>query len=340
MLQKPMRRVAKEANAYFAINWLVARSGYRTLADRARHTPRLAGWSLAYASAVEMMILDTPCGDIRSADQIRAPMSHAARLRCPSGALRRRIEFLHLAGEWVTTPTSARDRVVLYLHGGGYVGGSPATHATITTRLADTAAARVFALDYRLAPEYPFPAALEDAWVTYWWLLTEQGLAPEQVVLAGDSAGGGLSIALLLALREAGMPLPAGVVAISPWLDLTLSGETLAVNASTDFLNSDILRTTASMYSAGHDAHDPLISPLYADLSGLPPLLIQAGSAEILLDDSRRLGTRAQAAGVDVALEVYEHMVHVWHFTWMLEPKARQALDAIGRFVRRRVPVA
>ena len=121
---------------------------------------------------------------------------------------------------------------------------------------------------------------------------------------------------------------------------MTLSGETLAVNASTDFLNSDILRATASMYSAGHDAHDPLISPLYADLSGLPPLLIQAGSAEILLDDSRRLGTRAQAAGVDVALEVYEHMVHVWHFTWMLEPKARQALDAIGRFVRRRVPVA
>ena len=150
----------------------------------------------------------------------------------------------------------------------------------------------------------------------------------------------GLCIALLLALRAAGMPRPAGAVGISPWVDLTLAGNTLAVNEPTDFLNADILRATARMYAAGHDARDPLMSPLYADLAGLPPLLIQAGSAEMLLDDSRRFATRAQVAGVDATLEVYEHMVHVWHFTWMLEPKARQALDAIGRFVRQRVPVA
>ncbi len=136
------------------------------------------------------------------------------------------------------------------------------------------------------------------------------------------------------------MPLPAGAIGISPWLDLTLSGATMGVNEPTDFLNPDILGAASRMYRAGHDALDPLISPLYADLSGLPPLLIQAGSAEMLLDDSRRFATRARAAGVDVTLEVWAHMVHVWHFTWMLEPKARQALDAIGRFVRQRVPAA
>ena len=200
MLQEPVRRVAKEANAYFAINRLVARAGYRTLADRARHSPRVADWSLPYAGVVEMMTLGTPSGEIRSAADIRAPLDRVTRLSYPSRAARRRIEFLHLSGEWVTTPNTVADRVVLYLHGGGYVSGSPATHAAITTRLAYTAAARIFAPDYRLAPEHPFPAAVEDAWTTYWWLLTEHGLAPEQIVLAGDSAGGGLCIALLLAL--------------------------------------------------------------------------------------------------------------------------------------------
>ncbi len=340
MFQAPVRKVATEANAYFAINRLVARAGYRTLAARARHTPRVAEWSLPYAGVVEMMTLGTPSGEIHNAGEIRAPLDRVTRLSYPSRATRRRIEFLHLGGEWVTASNTVSERVVLYLHGGGYVSGSPATHAAITTRLAYTAAARIFAPDYRLAPEHPFPAAVEDAWTTYWWLLTEHGLAPEQIVLAGDSAGGGLCIALLLALREAGMPLPAGAVGISPWVDLTLSGATMGVNEPTDFLNADILGAASRMYTAGHDALDPLISPLYADLAGLPPLLIQAGSAEMLLDDSRRFATRARAAGVDVTLEVWAHMVHVWHFTWMLEPKARQALDAIGRFVRQRVPVA
>ena len=218
---------------------------------------------------------------------------------------------------------------------------------------------RVVEGSWEMVPEVAMPRAYRSGWtafrvalsgpVTDWWVYEDHvsgtlignacaGLAPEQIVLAGDSAGGGLSIALLLALRDAGMPLPAGATCISPWLDLTLSGETMAVNEPTDFLNSDILRATASMYATDHDAHDPLISPLYADLTGLPPLLIQAGSAEMLLDDSRRFATRAQAAGVDVTLEVYAHMVHVWHFTWMLEPKARQALATMGRFVRRRVP--
>src|SRR5690606_23326757 len=142
MLQKPVRRVAKEANAYFAINRLVARAGYRTLADRARHTPRVADWSLPYAGVVEMMTLGTPSGTIRSADEIRAPLDRVTRLSYPTRATRHRVQFLHLAGEWVETPSSAPGRVILYLHGGGYVCGSPATHAAVTTRLADTAGAR------------------------------------------------------------------------------------------------------------------------------------------------------------------------------------------------------
>lgn len=328
-------RAAQRAHSYLAINRLAARAGARTVVHRVQRQPRLHAWSLPYEGIVEMMTLGTPHGEIGSADEIRRPLERVTLLTQPVGVKRQRVATPWFAGEWVTTAGSDARRVVLFLHGGGYVSGSPSTHIAITGRLAQAARARVFALDYRLAPEHPFPAAVEDAWAAYWWLITAQRLSPAQIVVAGDSAGGGLTLALLLMLRDANIPLPAGAVGLSPWVDLTLSGGTIAANATTDYLNYDVLRTAAQMYSRGHDLRDPLLSPLYADLTGLPPLLLQAGSAEMLLDDSRRFAQRARAAGVDVQLAVFAHMVHVWHFTWLVAPQARQAIGQIGEFVVR-----
>lgn len=334
---QPLHHIVQRTGSYLAFNQLAVRAGARTIAHRARRRPRHDAWSLPYEGIVEMMTLGTPRGDIRSADAIRQPldrftaMAPSPRIQCQP------LTTPFFTGEWVTPTTAEGRRVVLYLHGGGYVSGSPATHRTVTGQLAQAAGARLLALAYRLAPEHPFPAALEDAWAAYWWLLTEEQIPPAQIVVAGDSAGGGLTIALLLALRDAGVPLPAGAVGLSPWLDLTLSGATMIANAATDYLNRDILRASAQMYSHGHALDDPLISPLFADLRGLPPLLLQAGGAEMLLDDSRRFAARAQAAGVAVELAIHPHMVHVWHFTWRIEPRARQALAEIGAFVRARL---
>jgi acetyl esterase/lipase len=226
---------------------------------------------------------------------------------------------------------------VLYLHGGGYVSGSPRTHRPLAGEIAHAAGARLLLPAYRLAPEHPFPAALEDAWVAYWWLL-KQGVQPGQIVVAGDSAGGGLALALLVALRDAGLPLPAGLVCISPWVDLTLRGASLRANEGRDYLNAAAIRAVAALYLNGRDAREPLASPLFADLRGLPPTLIQTGTAELLLDDSKRLARRAAAAGVPVELELWENMVHVWHFLYLFEAKARQAIRRVGCFVRERVP--
>ncbi len=334
-----LQLAAQRAHGYVKLNRLIMRAGVRTVAHRVSGQPRLAAWSLPFEGVVELMTLGTPHGEIRSAEAIRAPLDQAPRIPFSRGVRHQSVTTPTFHGEWIT-PTAAHDgRVLLYLHGGGYVSGSPITHRTITARLAQEAAARVFALDYRLAPEHPFPAALEDAWAAYWWLISEEQVAPAQIVVAGDSAGGGLTVALLLALRAAGVPLPAGAVGLSPWLDLTLSGATLTANAPTDYLNADVLRASAQMYGGGRDLGDPQLSPLYADLAGLPPLLIQAGGAEMLLDDSRRFAVRAREAGVEVQLAIYPHMVHVWHFTWRLEAQARQALAEIGAFVREQVMV-
>jgi monoterpene epsilon-lactone hydrolase len=338
-LSRPLQRIVQRTDSYLAFNRLAVRAGVRTVMHRARRRPRHHAWSLAYEGIIEMMTLGTPHGDIRSADAIRQPLNRLATISLRAQVQRRPVMTPLFAGEWLTPTTAAAGRVVLYLHGGGYVSGSPATHLAVTARLAHEAGARLFALDYRLAPEHPYPAALEDAWAAYWWLITEAHVAPSQIVVAGDSAGGGLTLALLLALRDAGVPLPAGGVGLSPWLDLTLSGATLEGNTATDYLNPDILRASAQMYSHGRALDDPLLSPLYADLAGLPPLLIQAGDAEMLLDDSRRFAARARAAGVDVEMVIFPHMVHVWHFMWRVEAQARQALAQIGEFVRARVAV-
>lgn len=236
--------------------------------------------------------------------------------------------------EWIVPPGADDDRVILYLHGGGYTIGSINTHRALVAAVARSTGARALALDYRLAPEHPFPAAVEDATAAYRWLI-DGGARPAQIVVAGDSAGGGLTVATLLALRDAGDPLPAAGVCISPWVDLEGVGESMTAKADVDpIVQKDGLVKMAQAYLGGADPRTPLAAPLYADLRGLPPLLIQVGTSETLLDDATRLHARAQEAGVEVTLEPWEEMIHVWHFFGLTLPEAQQAIERIGAFVR------
>ncbi len=306
----------------------------RTLTRRIRRTPRQPTWSLRYASMVEFMTLGTPKQPPMAAESIRDPLDRAASLARLAFVASRPVATDLWQGEWVAARRTQPDRVILYLHGGGYVSGSPRTHRALLGHLSRHTQAAILALDYRLAPEYTYPAALEDAWAAYWWLLKEN-IPAHRIAVAGDSAGGGLTLALLLALRDAGAPLPAAAVCFSPWVDLALTGGSLQKNRATDFINLEVLKATAAMYLGGHDPYDPLVSPLYGDLRGLPPLLVQVGSAELLYDDGRRLAHRARRAGVDVQFDVYGGMVHVFQFMYLIEPKSRQAVHAAAHFVRK-----
>jgi phosphinothricin tripeptide acetyl hydrolase len=238
--------------------------------------------------------------------------------------------------EWLRPPSAVPDRVVLYLHGGGYVIGSPRSHRHLAAAIASAAGTSALLLDYRLAPEHPYPAAVDDATAAYRWLL-DQAIAPERIVIAGDSAGGGLTVATLLALREARVPLPAGGVCISPWVDLTCGGASYATKADADpIVRRAGVEQMAQAYLGATPPRTPLASPLFADLRGLPPLLIHVGSDEVLLDDAVQLAERARAAGVDASIEVYPRMIHVWHWFLPMLDEAQTAVDAIGRFVRAR----
>ena len=237
--------------------------------------------------------------------------------------------------EWITAPNAAADRAILYLHGGGYIMGSINTHRELIARLSKAAQARMLALDYRLAPEHPFPAPVEDATASYRWMLA-QGLKPSRIAVAGDSAGGGLTVAALVAFRDAGLPMPAAGIPISPWVDLEAIGESMKTRSSQDpIVKPEMIREIARVYLAGQNPRSPLAAPLYADLHGLPPLLIHVGDAEALLDDSKRLAERAKAAGVDVTLEVWPEMPHVWHLFAHFLPEGQQAIDRAGEFVRK-----
>lgn len=229
------------------------------------------------------------------------------------------------------------ERVILYFHGGGYCVGSPLTHRDFAWRLSAASAARVLLLDYRRAPEHPFPTAVDDAVMAYRWLL-DQGIDPVYLTLAGDSAGGGLALATMVRLRDEGDRLPAAAVLISPWVDLALTGESLRSKAAEDLvLTLAQLQEFVDLYLGETDPRTPLASPLYADLSGLPPLLIQAGTAEILLDDAARLAERAGDAGVDVTLDIWPEMIHVWQGFAGFLPEGQTAVTQIGAFVRARV---
>lgn len=243
-----------------------------------------------------------------------------------------------LPGHWFV-PEQPSDAVILYFHGGGYVYGSVKTHGEMIGAIACSASAKTFALDYRLAPTHPQPAAIEDACQAFHRLI-EMGVPPERIVFAGDSAGGGLVIAAMLALREEGSPLPAAGVAISPWVDLTCSDDSFDRNARYDSVTREACLVAASAYLNGLPADSPIVSPLFASLDGLPPLLVHSGEVEVLHDQICSFAERATSANVDVTLSVYPDMVHVWHMLVGFTPHAQAAIDEIGTFVKTQVTKA
>jgi acetyl esterase/lipase len=235
-------------------------------------------------------------------------------------------------GEWVTAPGARTDAAILYLHGGGYAIGSITTHRMLAANISRAAGVRVLLIDYRLAPEHPHPAAVDDAAGAYRWLLG-QGIDARNLAIAGDSAGGGLTVATLLALRDAGTPLPACAVPISPWVDMAQSAESYTTRGDLDPMVSAVgLKQMADWYLAGQDQKTPLASPVHADLSGLPPLLVQVGDHEVLLDDSIRLVERAKQAGVDATCEIGEECFHVYQAFPV--PEAEEAIARLAAFVR------
>ncbi|MFL9856802.1 alpha/beta hydrolase [Paraburkholderia madseniana] len=244
-----------------------------------------------------------------------------------------------LQGEWIEpadgVSTSGSGQIVLYCHGGGYYFCSPRTHRSLVFDLATRANAPIFSLDYRLAPEHRFPAALDDATAAYRQLVAD-GTPPESIVIAGDSAGGGLALATVVALRDAGDPLPAGCLLFSPWTDLAAAGATIRTNDGLDpMFSGPAIARAAQVYLGDTPATHPYASPVYADLNGLPPLFIMAGSTEVLLDDSQRVADKARAAGVDCELEVWKKMPHVWPLFTPFIPEGGRALDRAAAFVRR-----
>ncbi|HTQ13755.1 MAG TPA: alpha/beta hydrolase [Rhizomicrobium sp.] len=237
-------------------------------------------------------------------------------------------------GDFVAARRARRDGAVLYLHGGGYVLGSPLSHRHLLGALSETTGLLAFAPDYRLAPEHPFPAAVDDAVAAYKGLI-DSGIAPGRIAIMGDSAGGGLTIATLVAARDRGLPMPGCAVAISPWADLSQGGEAHRARKARDpIVGKEGLDAMAAAYLGGTDPKTPLASPVFADLSGLPPLLIQVGTEEALYDDSLALKRRAEEAGVDVSAESWGGMVHVWHIFHPILSEGRDAIARIGGFVK------
>lgn len=238
--------------------------------------------------------------------------------------------------EWVAAPGIDAERAVLYLHGGGYVIGSLNTHRRLAYDISAASGARVLVIDYRLAPEHPFPAAVDDATTAWSWLLA-QGLDPKRIAIAGDSAGGGLTIATLVNLRDRKLALPGCAVAISPWVDLEGLGASIAGRAAQDpMVQKDGLLWMAGMYLAGQDPKAPLAAPLHAELKGLPPILVQVGTAETLLDDATRVAEKLHTAGVDVKLSIWPNMVHVFPFFAPILSEGRDGCVEIGTFIRSR----
>lgn len=268
--------------------------------------------------------------------QERARVIENARLmtQIPKDVSVEHVNVQGIPAAWFRPAHAPATKTILYLHGGGYVIGSIASYQQMCAELARRLGLNLLLPEYRLAPEHPFPAALDDALEVYRWLLG-QGYHAKDIVLCGDSAGGGLALATALGLRQHGSPLPGAVVCISPWTDLTCQSESHTTKADVEsMLNTPTLKEWSAAYTGKDSPQNPLISPVYAEFSGFPPLLIQVGSDEILLDDSLRVAERASAAGVDVQLKIWNDLWHLWHIAALLVPESRQAMDEIGQFLQ------
>lgn len=275
--------------------------------------------------------------DTRTLEELRAEQEEAAKgTQMPGEFLVQPVTAGGVEGEWVHPREAPKEKVLMYLHGGAYVMGSCNTHRALTAYIARACGMRGLLLNYRLAPEHPFPAAVDDAVAAYRWLLYNR-FKPCDIVIVGDSAGGGLALATLLSLRDAGDPLPAAAVCITPWADLARTVDSLKDRAKAEPRVTLQSLSLGSLYIGGNDPRLPLISPLYADLGGLPPLLIQAGTDDMLLSDATRLAERAKSAGVDVTLEQWARMWHVFHLHAPMLPEAKRAIKAIGVFVKARL---
>ena len=267
--------------------------------------------------------------------QYRASGEQNARFsnRIPKDVVVEPFDLDGIHAEWITPPDADSNKVVLHLHGGGYVTGGINSHQAMCVLMAQTLKLKVLLPEYRLAPEHPFPAALDDALKTYRWLLA-QGYKSSNIIVSGDSAGGGLALATALSLRDNKEPLPAVVICISPWADLTHTGQSHITNAEAEsILTTNVLKEWSLAYTAENNLRNPLVSPIYADFHNFPPLLIQVGSDEVLLDDARTLANKAKADGVDVTLKIWAGMFHAWPLLGGMIPESKNAFEEVRQFV-------
>jgi epsilon-lactone hydrolase len=297
--------------------------------------------SRAMRDAIDAFRGQRRTGDRRTAstiDERRATFAPAGRVHAlPDDVLVTEVAAGGVPGHWLASPEVDAGRVLLFLHGGGYELGSLRSDGELAARLGRAGGMRVLFIDYRLAPEHPFPAAVDDVVAAWRWLRADQELHARSLAVAGDSAGGGLAVALLVALRDAGEALPAAAVLMSPTVDLTSSGDSMTERAKQDPISTPaMLRQFAADYLAGADPTTPLASPLFASLAGLPPMLVQVGTADLLLSDSERLAAAAADADVHVTLEVGEGLPHVYQLL-LGTPEAAEATDRVGRFLRAHV---
>lgn len=274
--------------------------------------PRPVGWPERRQRMDEICAIDPPADDITFTP----------------------VDVAGIAAEWSLAPGSDPSKVLIYLHGGGYCSGSIRSHRGMVGEIGRVAGIRTLALGFRLAPESPFPAALEDA-LTAFYFLHEAGIEPRQIALGGDSAGGGLSLATAISLRAVDIKLPRCLWLLSPWIDLEMTGGSMSAKDGVDpLIHRDYLESLAGAYAAGADRRDPLVSPLYADLFGLPPTLVQVGACETLLDDAVRITGALGAANVPAALEIWPDMIHAWPIWWKRLEAGRQAIAHAGRFLK------
>jgi epsilon-lactone hydrolase len=299
----------------------------------------MPSWQSAWVARVSRMARPRTLGLEADVEELRRQYAYLTDRygTVPSEATFEPSQIGPVKGEWVRVREAGAHRMILYFHGGGYVSGSPETHRPLVARLCQAAQATAFVPAYRLAPDFAFPAGLRDGIDAYRHVL-QRKISPTSVVLAGDAAGGGMAFACLLAIRNAGLPMPAGCVAMSPWADLSLSGWSMLQNAKNDgALSWELLFVSARHYLKKGSPTDPYASPVFASFHDFPPIMVHAGSLEILRDDASRIGERAAEAGVPVSVEIYDGMQHVFQASPYV-PEARVSLNRLGQFIRARTP--